>query len=266
MAARKEGAVYTLFFAGIVCTVSGLFVSGAAVYLRSRQEENKKLDMQRNVLLAANLIDDDAETTPGEVQEMFKERVREEIVTLKTGEPDPEADPATFDQREAAQNPETSTPAPPNPAKVARIPNDGRVFHIMDGDRVDRLVLPVEGKGLWSTLYGFLALDGRDPKVVRGISFYEQGETPGLGGEVENPKWRALWNGRQAMDSHFNPVIEVIKGKAGPVSEDPRHVDGLSGATLTSNGVTALVQFWLGEHGFGPYLERYVKRGGGSGR
>ncbi len=260
--ARKDSALYTLLFAALICTVCGLLVSASAVLLREDQEKNKKLDMQKNVLLAAGLVPDDAPITPGEIGAIFKERVQEEIITLKTGEPDPGVDKDTFDQRLAASDPETSEAAPANRAKVARVPEHARVFKILDGDAVDMLVLPVEGKGLWSTLYGFLALDGADPRVVRGIAFYEHGETPGLGGEIENPKWRGLWNGREALDEDFNPIIKVIKGSAGPPAEDPTHVDGLSGATMTSNGVTALVRFWLGENGFGPYLKKYAERGG----
>jgi Na+-transporting NADH:ubiquinone oxidoreductase subunit C len=116
--------------------------------------------------------------------------------------------------------------------------------------------LPVEGYALWSTLYGFLALDV-DTKTVRGLTYYQHGETPGLGGEVDNPAWKALWPGRIAYDEQWLPTIRVIKGKAGSASEDPHQVDGLSGATLTSRGVTNMLQFWLGENGFGPYLAKF---------
>jgi Na+-transporting NADH:ubiquinone oxidoreductase subunit C len=260
--ARKDSAIYTLFFAAFVCTVCGLFVSASAVYLREDQEANKKLDMQRNVLLAAGLIAADEPADPDTISQLFKERVKAEIITLASGEPAPDVDAASFDQRLASTDPKTSQAAPENRAKVARLPRHARVFKITDGARTDMLILPVEGKGLWSTLYGFLALDGADPRTVRGIAFYEHGETPGLGGEVDNPKWRALWKGREALDEDFNPVLTVIKGKAGSAEDDPRRVDGLSGATMTSNGVSALVRFWLGEHGFGPYLRRFAEKGG----
>jgi len=122
------------------------------------------------------------------------------------------------------------------------------------------VVLPVEGKGLWSTLYGFLALD-KDVNTIKGLTFYQHGETPGLGGEVDNPKWKALWPGRKAFGDDGQPKIAVIKGQAGPVAEDPYQVDGLSGATITARGVSHLVQFWLGTHGFGPYLKQFKERG-----
>ena len=119
-----------------------------------------------------------------------------------------------------------------------------------------KVALPIEGKGLWSTLYGFLVL-GSDGATIRGITFYQHGETPGLGGEIDNLDWKALWDGRQAFDADGRPVIEVVKGKA----SGPTEVDGLSGATLTSRGVTNLVRFWLGDNGFGPYLEQFRAAG-----
>ena len=118
------------------------------------------------------------------------------------------------------------------------------------------LVLPIEGYGLWSTLYGFLALDA-DTKTIRGLTYYQHLETPGLGGEVDNPSWKALWPGRVAFDDTGSPVISVIKGRAGSPQEDPYRVDGLSGATITSRGVTHMLRFWLGEAGFAPYLTRF---------
>ena len=125
------------------------------------------------------------------------------------------------------------------------------------------LILPIEGKGLWSTLYGFIAL-APDTTTIQGITFYEHGETPGLGGEVDNPTWKALWVGRRAYDDDWQPAIEVMKGFAGPAAEDPNRVDGLSGSTLTARGVTNLVQFWLGENGFDPFLERLRAEGSSS--
>ena len=121
-------------------------------------------------------------------------------------------------------------------------------------------MLPIEGMGMWGTVYGFLAMD-RDGNTVRGLTFYEQKETPGLGGEISNPKWQALWVGRKAFDANWAPQLAVIKGQAGPPDKDPHHIDGLSGATITSNGITRVVRFWLSAEGYGPYLKT-VRSGG----
>ena len=137
-----------------------------------------------------------------------------------------------------------------------RVPKNALVYEVLKDGQVDEIILPIEGKGLWSVLYGYIAL-APDGNSVRGITFYEHGETPGLGGEVDNPRWKALWPGRKVYDERGRVQIMVKKGPAGPAESDPHHVDGLSGATLTSRGVTNMLRFWLGEQGFGTFLDHY---------
>lgn len=252
---------YIVMFAAAVCVVCSIFVSGAAVLLRDRQAENKVLDMQSKVLAVAGLMKEGDALAADEIQTRYKENIKPVVVTLKTGQPQPDVDPADFDQQQAKADPERSREAPENQAKVQRVPNEGIVYQLVEDDQVKALIFPIEGKGLWSTLYGFLALEA-DANEIKGITFYQHGETPGLGGEVDNPSWKDLWPGRKAFGSSWEPKIEVKKGQAGPVAQDPHHVDGLSGATITSRGVTHLVQFWLGEHGYGPYLTQYRKAKG----
>ena len=120
----------------------------------------------------------------------------------------------------------------------------------------------MHGLGLWSTLYGFLALDARDLNTIKGLVYYEHAETPGLGGEVDNPAWKALWNGKQAFDEAGEIRIEVIKGKADPARPEGKYqVDGLSGATITSRGVSNMLHYWLSDEGFGPYLAKLKTQG-----
>jgi Na+-transporting NADH:ubiquinone oxidoreductase subunit C len=129
------------------------------------------------------------------------------------------------------------------------------IYQVMENEQVVRLILPVYGKGLWSTMYGFIALKN-DLQMVTGFIFYEHGETPGLGGEIDNPRWRAKWIGKRAFDESGELKIEVVKGTIDPASPQAQYqVDGLSGATLTTRGVDNLVQFWLGENGYGPFLQ-----------
>ncbi len=115
------------------------------------------------------------------------------------------------------------------------------------------VILQVWGRGLWSTMYGYLALDN-DGNTIRGLTFYEHGETPGLGGEVDNPRWKAAWPGRRVFDTNNRPSLVMRKGGAGAPNQDPHGFDGLSGATITSRGVEHLLNFWLGEAGYGPFL------------
>jgi Na+-transporting NADH:ubiquinone oxidoreductase subunit C len=254
-----------MMFMVAVCVVCSAVICIGAVSLKNRIETNKLLDKQKKVLVVTGLMEEGETITPQEVTNRFEANIVARVINLETGEyvPEDEVDPATFDQQDELSDPALSIAAPPNRAQVSRIPKHAQVFHVMDGDIIDKIVLPIEGKGLWSTLYGFLVLE-EDANTIGGITFYQHGETPGLGGEVDNPRWKARWPGREAFDEDGEPAIRVVKGEVGPPSEDPHKVDAISGATITTNGVTFLLQFWLGEHGFGPYLEKFRSQHGGT--
>ena len=260
---RQYSNAYVVGFATAVCLVCSIVVSTSAVALRDRQDRNKVLDRQTQVLVVAGLLEEGQKASAEEVERLFAENIETRVIKLETGEYDESVDAAAYDQRKASKDPTLSRGAPANNAGITRLPTHALVYRRVEDDSVSSLILPIEGKGLWSTLYGFIAL-APDTTTIQGITFYEHGETPGLGGEVDNPSWKALWVGRRAYDDDGRPAIEVMKGFAGPVEEDPYRVDGLSGSTLTSRGVTNLVQFWLGENGFDPYLERMRGEGSGS--
>jgi len=245
---RQYSTLYIIGFSAAVCIVCSLLVSTAAVALKDDQEANIVLDRQQNVLSAAGLIAPGEFVGAEQVAELFK-KMQPVVVDLQAGKELPDVDASIFDQRKVTKS-----------AGIARLPKQALVYKLVEDGRLKELILPIEGKGLWSTLYGFLALEA-DGRTVCGITFYQHGETPGLGGEIDNPKWKALWKGRKAYDEDWAPKIEVIKGYAGKVEEDPYRIDGLSGATLTSRGVSYLVQFWLGENGFGPYLQNLRESG-----
>jgi Na+-transporting NADH:ubiquinone oxidoreductase subunit C len=252
---------YIVGFAVAVCLVCALFVAGSAVGLKDRQDANILLDRQKKVLTVAGVMKDGERLTREEIASAFESNIQQKVINLKTGELQPEIDSASFDQQAAAKDPETSYPAPENASKVRRLPNDALVFDVVEAGELKALILPIEGYGLWGTLYGYIAL-APDARTIVGITFYSHKETPGLGGEVDNPRWKARWPGRLAFDDRGKPVIAVKKGLAGSVEKDPYNVDGLSGATITSRGVTSLLRFWLGDNGFGPYLASYRARAG----
>ena len=247
---------YIILFAAAVCLVCSVFVAFAAVTLKERQDANAVLDRQKKVLIVADLLEEKAKVAPAEVQALFDQWIVARVVDLKTGTYDDSIDAATYDQQRALKDPAASKKAPENRAGLRRVPLKAQVYQVVTDGAVEKVILPIEGKGLWSTLYGFLAL-APDTTSITGITFYQHGETPGLGGEVDNANWKALWAGRKAFDDEWSPAIEIIKGAAGPPADDPYSVDGLSGATLTCRGVNYLVHYWLGEQGFGPYLERF---------
>ena len=259
--AMHASVLYNLAFAALVCVVCAVFVSSSAVSLRDLQAANEALEKQRNVLVAAGLATSDERPSAAEIAERFN-AINQVVIDLDTGEEVAGVDPDLFDQRAAAAGAETGRPAPDNPARVQRLPRQALVYELQDaGGQLDLVILPINGMGLWSTLYGFIAIDA-DLITVRGITYYEHLETPGLGGEVDNPRWKALWPGRRAFGDDGAVSIEVIRGRAGAPEADPYRVDGLAGATMTSRGVTNMLHFWLGEHGFRPYLDRLRGREG----
>lgn len=249
---------YTILFATTVCVVCAALVSVAAVSLKPSQVANARLYMEKNVLVAAGLVRQGQRMTVPDVQAYFDRDIQARLVNLDTGEllPQDKADARRYDQRAARNDPAASRAAPVNPAGVRRLPNMGVVYFIMKDGKIDQLVLAVEGLGMWGTIYGFLSL-APDVNTVRGLTFYEHRETPGLGGEIGNPDWLSLWPGRKGYDDAGNATLRVIKGQAGTPAVDPMHVDGLSGATITGNAVTHLLQFWLGDNGYGKFLQRF---------
>lgn len=242
----------TLIVAFSLCIVCSVIVSTAAVMLKPTQEINKTLDRKRNILAAAGMLQEGIS-----VEEQFAQ-VTTRVVDLRTGTFSDEVDPVKFDQRKAAKDPAESMTlsAAQDKAKIARRENYSLVYLVEDGQGdIDKIILPVRGYGLWSTLYGFIALEP-DGNTVAGLGFYEHGETPGLGGEVDNPRWKASWPGKEVYRDDA-VAISLIKGVVDPSNPNATwQVDGLAGATLTANGVTNLVQFWLGENGFEPFLNK----------
>ncbi|MEE8522466.1 MAG: Na(+)-translocating NADH-quinone reductase subunit C [Thermoanaerobaculia bacterium] len=258
---RQFSVRYNLLFSVAICGVAAVFVSSLAVALKERQEVNELLFKQANVLEAAGLAEPREKLAKEEIERRFA-TIESVVIDLKSGEELPDVDAASFDQQAAKKDPERSTKAPSNPSRVIRLPHRAQVFKVIGDDgELEKIILPVEGYGLWSTLYGFLAL-AADTRTIEGLTYYQHLETPGLGGEVDNPRWKARWPGRKAFDESWNPKITVIKGAAGPPAEEPYEVDGLSGATITSRGVTNMLRFWLGPDGFGPYLEKIRARKG----
>lgn len=251
MAFNKDSVGGTLAVAFMVCLVCAVVVSTAAVTLRPTQEANRILDRQVNILRAAGRYE------PGvDVQAEFA-KIDRRFVDIETGE---HVDmPDDFDQRRAARDDEMGRRLSGD-QDIASIRRQSRVAEVYivrnDEGQAERLILPMHGYGLWSTMYGFLSLE-TDINTIAGVVFYEHGETPGLGGEIDNPRWRSLWEGKQLFDDDGDVAFQVIKGSVDSGTPDAEHkVDGLSGATLTANGVTNMVRFWAGENGFGPYLER----------
>ena len=235
----------TLLVVLVLCLVCSIVVAGSAVGIKSRQQEQRALDKQRNILAVAGLMKQGM--SADEVADIFKARISPRLVDLASGEL-LDKDPSKFNQAQALKDPQQSLQleASQDPAGIKRRSNIAAIYLVRDEkQQIQEVVLPIYGNGLWSVMYG---------RTVKGITYYDHGETPGLGGEIENPNWRQQFVGKQVLDDKGMPALRIVKGGARP--GDLHAVDGLSGATLTSNGVQHSFDFWMGKLGFGPFLQK----------
>lgn len=253
----EPGPLRTLLVAFAVCAVCATLVSTSVVVLRPLQLENQRRDRELKVRALVGGL-------PG-LGELLAEAGEAElelrVVELGSGAYAPSVDPEAL--LRARDDEIESLPLPPERdlAGIGRRPRYAPVYLLQRGDALDTLVLPVHGKGYLSTIRGYLALAG-DGNTVRGITFVEHEETPGLGSEIDSPAWRSSWNDKRLRDERGEVRIRVVREAPPHGSEEaPHRVQGISGATKTSDGVSDLVRFWVGPDGFGPFLER-IRQGG----
>lgn len=254
MSSQKESTIRTLTVAFLVCLVCSIFVAGAAIALKPTQVENRQLDKQRSILAIAGL--GQANMSGAQVKDMFKGTITAKLVDLETGKFSDAKDPQTFDPLKSSKDPKLSSALSGDQdiASIKRLERYTTVYVVEKDGEMATLIMPVRGYGLWSTLYGFIAIKG-DLNTVAGMGFYQHAETPGLGGEVDNPKWKDQWLGKTLFDENGKLSVAVVKGGVDPQSPKAIHqVDALAGATLTSKGVDNLLNFWLGQNGFGPFI------------
>lgn len=244
---------------GVSLTCSVL-VSAAAVLLKPAQEVNETRYRQKIVLEVAGLYEANTDIEKGFAA------IDARLVELASGDYVTTLDARSFDAAAAANDPELSIDIPDelDLAGIQRRATIMPVYLVRDGDAVEQVILPVYGKGLWSTMYGYLSLSP-DGRTVLGLRFYEHAETPGLGDQIEREEWLAQWPGKRLFGEDGEPRLEVIRGKLTGGPDAVYQIDGLSGATLTGRGVSRLLQYWIGSHAFGPYLEKLGAKERGNG-
>ncbi len=254
MSKSNDSIKKTLTVAFILCLVCAIIVSVSAVALKPLQDANQDDFRRSNILVAAGLITA-KEATKERVNKEF-EKIHVKVIDLRTGEYSNAVSVETYDQVRAAKEAEQSFALKKSALNMTRLENYGLVYLVGDVNSPDRIIIPVRGPGLWSTLYGFLALEG-DGNTIAGMGFYDHAETPGLGGEVDNPNWKAQWPGKKAFnESTRQPQLGLSKKPDGI-----HEVDTLSGAALTANGVTNLLQFWISNQAYGSFLAKFHKGG-----
>ena len=276
MPADKDSISNTFIVATSVCLVCSLIVSSAAVGLKSIQDRNVALDKKKNILQVSGFAEDEINQVG--IEALFDQRFKVKLINLETGEDatSEELGPmleamklqegeqlTKYDQIKAAKSKlEAACDQLDKATDIAQIKFREKYSFVYlqydeSGENVQSYVFPIRGYGLWSTLKGYLSVQP-DFQTINGLTYYEHAETPGLGGEVDNPAWKAKWSNKKIYGDDQSVRINVIKGVAG---DNPYGVDGLSGATITSKGVTSMLQYWLGPNGFGPFINK-TKTGG----
>lgn len=250
-------AVLVTLAVAFVCSV---LVTTAAIALKPRQEAFAHVERNRHLVEVAGLTDDGQALTEHAVIDLVV-GLDARVVDLDAARFSNAVPAVDFDQRAMAADPDYSEAIPPelDIAKLGRRSRYAEIWLVREGNAISRIVLPVHGRGMWSMLYGFLALEG-DFSTIADEKFYEQEETPGVGDRILDPKWRASWRGKRAFDPEGRLRFDIVTGGAPATSEDARyHIDGITGATRTVRGVDNLIRYWLGPNAFGPFLEKLRK-------
>lgn len=238
---NKDSVGGTFLVVILLSLVCSIIVAGSAVALKSKQAEQQELDKQRNILSVAGLLKENTD-----VKTVYSQFIEPRFVDLDSGEYVAQADLT-----------EQAIPAELDKAGLRKRTKTAEIYLVKDEQgNVTQEILPVYGNGLWSVMYGLVSVQP-DGNTINGITYYQHGETPGLGGEIENPNWQKVFHNKKLFDDQHQPAIRIVKGKA---PADDHSIDGLSGATLTSNGVQHSFEYWFGSNGFGKYLEK-IKAG-----
>tara|TARA_B100000427_G_scaffold329402_1_gene345461 strand:- start:8264 stop:8950 length:687 start_codon:yes stop_codon:yes gene_type:complete len=199
----------TFRFAIIMCVCCSIALTAASVGLKERQEENKLIDRQKNILKALNLISKDKKYTGDEIKENYSGNVKEFYLDSE----------GNLTEEETAR----------------------ALFVVGDASNIKTYAVPFKAYGLWSWMYGYIAFNGDGDSIV-GFTVYSHGETPGLGGECEKPWFQDQFIGKKITDINGKFVsIGVVKGKVADKGfskiKEKNYVDGMSGATITSKGI-----------------------------
>lgn len=241
------GTVTVVVLLSLVCSI---IVAGSAVLLRPEQIKQKELDKQKNILEVAGLMQPKIN-----IQSVYSKNIEPRLVDSNTG--DFVAMQPNFNSKSEADNPKTSIKLSGSEdiAKITRRANIVEVYLVKNSEgKIDQLILPIYGTGLWSVMYGFVSVQPNG-NIINGITYYDEGETPGLGAEIKNPVWQAQFKNKELYNKQGNEALFVAKGGAAKSKE--HGIDALSGATLTSNGVSNSFKFWFGKMGFKKFLDKY---------
>lgn len=216
---------YIFIYATTMVVLVALILSSAATLLRPLQERNMRIEKMQNILSTINI-----EASKAEAEASFEKYITTAKVVNHLGE-EIDGDAFEIDLQEENRKPLSDRNLPVYIADV-----EGELYYI----------LPVRGNGLWGPIWGYLSL-GSDMNTIVGANFDHASETPGLGAEIADSEFENQFTGKEIFDESGNlQSVRVVKGGAPP--DDPHAVDGISGGTITSNGVTNMLQNGLGAY------------------
>lgn len=212
-----QSNAYTLIFTSITTIILGFLLSFVSTSLKDTQQINEDIDIMKNILYSLEFSEKDEPWTGEEVKKLFDSSIIQKVVSVDGGVIDD-----LLPSEIPSDKMETQFP----------------LYIKVVNNSIDGYAIPISGKGLWSTLYGYLALEN-DVSTVKGIRFYKHKETPGLGGEVDKDWFTNNYVGKKIIDKNGGLVsIQSIKGQVDSLSPDAYHqVDGISGATMTTKGL-----------------------------
>ncbi len=243
----------TFLVAFLLCVVCSILVCLAAIVRIDKEAYNKQLEIRKTVLAAGGYqqqIDDG-----GNIDELFTSNMELKLVDLSAGDFTTAVDAATYDQKEAVDKPELSEAIPAD-LDLAGIGTRAK-YAAVYLDKSGSVILPIRGAGMWGPMYGYIAI-AEDGTTIKGFTFYQHAETPGLGAEVDNPNWKKQWPNKQVFNSSGKLALKVVKkGKYNPKAGDAINtIDGIAGSTVTGNKVHGIIRYWFGEHGYAPFLAK----------
>ncbi|MHA7131663.1 NADH:ubiquinone reductase (Na(+)-transporting) subunit C [Algoriphagus namhaensis] len=234
----RQSNVYIITFSVILTVVLGLLLSGTSQVLGPLQREAEALDKKKQILGAVISGEEIGAMTPEEIKAFYESRIASVVVDIN-GQQVTERDGVQI----SAENVDI--------AKNYKMPKEDRLYPVFmyheegNDEAVESYIFPLYGAGLWDAIWGYLALD-TDMNTIGGITLAHAGETPGLGARITEPGVQARFAGKEIYNESGELVaVDMQKGEGKDYSGMPHQVDGLSGATITANGVNAMLENYL---------------------
>ena len=220
MKINKQGNIYTLIYIVVLVVIVGTVLTITAMSLKSKQDVNADADKMKQILASVHLSANDEDVT-----HLYDQYITSTLVVNSKGNVIGDDAFAIDVQAES---------------KISDVTKRRLPVYICDlGEKGLKYILPVYGSGLWGPIWGYVALDS-DGSTIYGAYFAHQGETPGLGAEIEKPAFSNQFDGKQMFkNGQYLPVAVVKKGLKPKGKED--YVDAVSGGTITSKGVSAML-------------------------